>query len=185
MRITKIYLENVKEMIRANNLEEVKMWCKEKRLDIHNEGFGDFVLDYQLEFAMDSIYISKLIAEYRNDWYEYYEKVRECRVLVPKSEIMEITYTYPLIKATDISVKKASTSLFSTTNKQVFTIKEAANYIGCTDKHIRNCIQRGHLEAEPVNRSEHRKNWRITQKALDKFISDNKTRAWANRKKAA
>ena len=185
MRITKVYLEDVKNMIRANTIEDVRQWCKQKRLTIEDEGFGEFVFDYQLEFACDSIYINKLIAEYRNEWFEYYDKVRECKVFVPKSEIREITHTFPLIPSTDVSLKKPETSLFTGTNKQIFTIYEAAEFIGCTDKHIRNCIKRGELDAHPLNRSEKRKTWRITQQALDKFVNENKSRAWANKNKAA
>jgi excisionase family DNA binding protein len=185
MRIAKVYLEDVKEIIRAKSIEDVRLWCKQKRLAVEDEGFGEFVLDYQLEFACDSIYINKLIAEYRNEWFEYYDKVRQCKVFVPKSEIREITHTFPLIPSADVSLKKPETSLFSGTNKQVFTIMEAAEYVRCTDKHIRNCIERGDLEAYPLNNSQKRKTWRITQQALDKFLNANKNRVWANKKKVA
>ena len=171
----RLYLEEVREKIKAETIEQVQEWCKSRNLETYNEGFNEYVLIYEFELAYDFEYIVKLIEEYGSDWFKYYTN-REYKTHIPPSKIEEITLTYPDIKS-GLPKVGIQSSVLSNLDNKTFTVKEAAAKILSCEKTIRNAIKAGHLKAEISNRGTKNKRYIISSRELDIYLQENKSLA--------
>jgi len=179
MKEWRLYLEEVRVKIKAETIEQVKQWCKSRELKTYDEGFDEYVHDYEFELAYDFEYIVALIAEYGTEWLKYYTS-RESKTHIPQSKIMEITISYPAIK--NGSCKEAiQSSILSNLDNQTFTIKEAAAKLAVCDKTIRNAIKLGDLAADISNRGTTNRRYIISARSLDNYLTTNKAMASSKR----
>ena len=164
-------LEDVKNILNAKNIEDVRAWCNERRVEIMDEGFGEFVYDYMFEFACDATYIGKLLLNYEEEWLEIYDETREHKnIRITDDEKKAIENTYPYIATKNIKKTTVESNILKGNQVPVYTIKEAANAISCSDKHIRNLIKRGDLKAEVINAGKKKNHYRISAVDLDAFL---------------
>ena len=170
-KMERLYLDNVKDKIKAESIDQTKDWCKNRDLKVYDEGFAAFVLDFEFELAYDFEYIVMLIEEYDGNWFDYYTN-RESKTHIPPSKIAEITSTYPAIKKGQVN-DNISSSLLIQSNKSVYSIKEAANELGICTKTVRNEIKAGRIIAEKTN-SGTKRHYRISKKSLDEYLTNNK-----------
>ena len=175
----RLYLDKVKDKIKADSIDQIKDWCKNRNLKIYDDGFAAFVLDFEFELAYDFEYITMLIEEYDGDWFEYYTN-RESKTHVPKSKISEITNSYPAIKS-GTNKHAMQSSVLSNLDNQTFTIKEAAAKLAVCDKTIRNAIKSGDLAADISNRGKANRRYIISVRALDNYLMTNKEIASRNK----
>ena len=166
----RLYLDEVKDKIKAESNDQVEDWCKKKNLKIYDEGFAAFVFDFEFELAYDFEYIVMLIEEYDGDWFQYYT-CRESKTHVPPSKIAEITSTYPAIKKGQLN-DNISSSLLIQSDQSVYTVKEAANAMGVCTKTVRNEIKKGRIKAEKSN-SGTKRHYRMSKKSLDEYLANN------------
>ena len=179
MKEWRLYLDEVRVKIKADTIEQVKQWCKSRELRTYDEGFEEYVHDYEFELAYDFEYIVTLISEYGEDWFKYYFS-RESKTHIPQSKITEVTISYPAIK--NGTYKDAiQSSILSNLDNQTFTIKEAAAKLAVCDKTIRNAIKSGDLAADISNRGTTNRRYIISARSLDNYLTTNKALASSNR----
>ena len=172
MKEWRLYLDEVRIKIEAETIEQAKQWCISRQLPIYDEGFKEYVHDYEFELAYDLEYIVTLITEYGAEWFKYYTS-RESKTHIPLSKITEITINYPAIK--NGSKRDAiQSSILSNLDNQTFTIKEAAVKLAVCDKTIRNAIKSGSLVADISNRGKSNKRYIISAHSLDDYLTANK-----------
>ena len=170
----RLSLDEVKDKIKAETIEQVEEWCRSRNLKIYEEGFAGYVFNYEFELGYDFEYIIQLIEEYGTGWFEYYTS-RESKTHIPPSKISVITSNYPAIKKGQF-VYGITSSVLIQSDKTVYTVKEAANAIGVCTKTIRNLVKAGNLSADIVNTSIKNKHYRISRKSRNEYLAGNNKR---------
>ncbi len=71
--IGRTYLKSVGELIDRKDVRSVRRWCKSHHLLIYKDLSGEFVIENDLEIALEKPLILALKDKYGNAWIDYYK----------------------------------------------------------------------------------------------------------------
>ena len=70
---SRIYLNDLSNLINRKDKRSIRKWCTKHRLQIFQDTSGEFVNENEFELTYNMPIIIKLKAKYGDNWQEYYQ----------------------------------------------------------------------------------------------------------------